>query len=382
MDLYDRRAQPMAGASGSSEGKIHLGLVYARDPRRLTHRLLIRGALSFASALREIADLVPSQYIRGARFHYAVPVESGLTPDAIEDHFQAVEEQVLETQRAEGGTYLGRRLDRVVRRLSQAELAAQFAPEAVQAAFVTEEEAIDTLAMAALLRQAIAAHPRVRFFADTHALGGAIEPDGVVLELDNSAGRRQHHYPVVINCLWAGRLAFDAALGLTPEQPWLFRFKAVLRARAPELSTVSVPTSTLVHGPFGDVVDYGGGYFYLSWYPRFKLAETRDLNGAHLDEALDHVDRQAMAREGVLAMARYVPGVARLLESERAFEVAGGVIFSWGSTDIDDPDSGLHERWQIGPQRHGPYITVNTGKYTTAPRFALDTCRWVDEILQ
>ncbi len=50
--------------------------------------------------------------------------------------------------------------------------------------------------------------------------------------------------------------------------------------------------------------------------------------------------------------------------------VAGGVIFSWGETDIDDLDSELHRRNDIGPAWHDGYITVNTGKFTTAPLFA------------
>ena len=46
------------------------------------------------------------------------------------------------------------------------------------------------------------------------------------------------------------------------------------------------------------------------------------------------------------------------------------MVYARGSTDIDNPGSGLHERHAIGPRSFGRYHTVDTGKYTTAPLFA------------
>ena len=54
----------------------------------------------------------------------------------------------------------------------------------------------------------------------------------------------------------------------------------------------------------------------------------------------------------------------------RIDSVAAGVIFSWGATDIDDLQSELHQRHDIGPEFHDGYVTVNTGKLTSAPLFA------------
>ena len=382
VDLFDRWARPFSGTSAHTEGKIHLGFVYAKDPRGETHRLMVRGSLAFATALREIAGLDPHLYTNGSRFHYAVPHHSQLSAAEVEAHFQQVEDAVLAAQEAEGGTYLGRRLRRVFRRLGEEELSRYFARSAVQAAFETEEEAIDTLRLAELLRSAVAEHPRVRFIGATRISNAAIESEREVrLVMDRERETVERCYAAVANCLWDGRLALDAALGLVPQRPWLFRFKAVARLAAPELSECRAPSTTLIVGSFGDVVNYGGGLFYLSWYPRFKLAETHGLDGSSLYAALDRVDRQRLAREGVEALAGYVPDVACLLESRRDFQVGGGVIFGWGSTDIDDPESGLHQRWRIGPRRHGPYVSVDTGKYTTAPLFALETSRVIEEIL-
>ena len=51
--------------------------------------------------------------------------------------------------------------------------------------------------------------------------------------------------------------------------------------------------------------------------------------------------------------------------------VDAGVIFAWGATDISDRDSELHRR-DAGVESIDGYHSVNTGKLTTAPLFALD----------
>lgn len=385
VDLVDRRPQPMAGTSLHTEGKIHLGFVYAKDPSLETHRSMIRGSLGFADGLRTIAGIEPGRYARGIRFHYVVPNESRLDAASIETHFERVASEISAARQTTANDYLGRPISRPFHRLSPAQWSGTFSPDAVQAVFETEEEAVDTLQLASLLRRAITEQSRIRFLGDTRASGADIVGERrVCLQLERAGGRVQRRYRAAFNCLWAGRLALDAKLGLRPERPWLFRFKALVRLDAPEMSCDAIPSATLVHGPFGDIVNYGHGRYYLSWYPSFKLAETTDLDGVPLAGTIDRFDepeRQRLARGGVEAMARYLPAVETLLETRRPFEVGGGVIFSWGSTDIDDPSSGLHQRWRIGPRRHGPYVSIDTGKYTMAPVFALEARELLKEML-
>jgi hypothetical protein len=53
--------------------------------------------------------------------------------------------------------------------------------------------------------------------------------------------------------------------------------------------------------------------------------------------------------------------------------VKGGVIVAWGQTDIDDPQSELHRRFEIGVTSSGRFHSVDPGKLTMAPYFA-DVC--------
>jgi hypothetical protein len=82
-----------------------------------------------------------------------------------------------------------------------------------------------------------------------------------------------------------------------------------------------------------------------------------------------------MAREmrsGIVSgLAGIVPRLAEVPAADLArAELAGGVIFAWGSTGIDDRRSGLHNRFAIGPRTVGRYHSVDTGKLTTAPLHA------------
>jgi hypothetical protein len=71
---------------------------------------------------------------------------------------------------------------------------------------------------------------------------------------------------------------------------------------------------------------------------------------------------------------------ARLVMPMRGFHrglfeeaiVAGGIILAAGETDIDDPMSRLHTRNAVGVRSVDGYHSVDTGKYTLAPMYAME----------
>lgn len=46
------------------------------------------------------------------------------------------------------------------------------------------------------------------------------------------------------------------------------------------------------------------------------------------------------------------------------------MITAWGETDISDPASELHRRYEIGVNSAEGHHSIDTGKYTMAPLFA------------
>jgi hypothetical protein len=74
------------------------------------------------------------------------------------------------------------------------------------------------------------------------------------------------------------------------------------------------------------------------------------------------------------AMAEFVHSLGALDPADMdEITVKGGVIVAWGDTDIYDPASELHRRFEIGVTSTGRFHSIDPGKLTMAPHFA-DIC--------
>jgi hypothetical protein len=70
-------------------------------------------------------------------------------------------------------------------------------------------------------------------------------------------------------------------------------------------------------------------------------------------------------------MAKFVVSLLDLDPDELVdVSVKGGVIVAWGETDIYDPRSELHKRYEIGVTSNRQFHSIDPGKLTMAPYFA------------
>jgi hypothetical protein len=177
-------------------------------------------------------------------------------------------------------------------------------------------------------------------------------------------------YDHVVNALWEGRLAVDASLDLRPSRPWMHRFKYGIRFR-PMPGAPPLPTIAITLGPFGELVVYGQGIAYLNWYPACLDGISREVTPPAWHPSPSEPRRARVVSETLQAMAEIVLPL-RDLDPGRLLEctVQGGVIVAWGRTDIDDPASELHRRFDIGVTSSGRYHSVDPGKLTMVPFFA------------
>jgi hypothetical protein len=67
------------------------------------------------------------------------------------------------------------------------------------------------------------------------------------------------------------------------------------------------------------------------------------------------------------AIDLWYPGAARA----RPITIDAGAIVAYGKTDVDDPESELHTRTRVGVTSVDGYHSVDPGKLTTAPLFAV-----------
>lgn len=360
----------MEGAAAASEGKIHLGYVYARDRSLATARMMIRGAMAFCPLVCRWLATEQERLSISSEFVYLVHRESQIPPDAFAAYVAQVHDEV---QEADGGQrrYFSKDMRVAPRSLARGEAANAFG-ENLLACFSTPEMAVNMLALADRLRARISEDPLidVRFGFPVRAVEDC--PNGFrVLAAEGCDG--EGIFDHVVNALWDGRMAIDAERGLRPTRPWLHRFKFGIRFR-PSEAMPDLPSTTIVHGPFGDTVRFDDGTAYLSWYPRCMIGSSAAVSPPDWPRHLDAEAEAELIASSFAAMADLVPALQPIdpgrLEEVR---VKGGVIVAWGKTDIDDPASELHRRHEIGITSSDAYFTVDPGKLTNAPLFA-DEC--------
>jgi glycine/D-amino acid oxidase-like deaminating enzyme len=372
VDLLDQDLEPLNRASLRNEGKIHLGFVYAKDATLRTARLMIEGALAYRRLLSDWTAGALDRPSLSEPFTYLVPHDSALPPAELAAHYAAVERLYEDGVRA-GGDYLGLEPKPLWRPLERAEYSAFAAVERVQAGFATAEVSVDLRETAAVLRRVLSAHSRIRLRLGRRIREVVRTSAGFRVEGDSAAGERWRlDGDQVVNALWDGRLNIDRGLGLMPTRPWVHRLKYRVMVARPDLLR-DMPSLSFVLGPYGDVAAYPGGETYVSWYPECLRGWSTEVEPpvdwlAACTGRLPPGEQLVIGRRVLDAFDRLVPGLARA----DVRTVDAGVIFSWGQTDITDPASVLHRRDDTGVQSADGYHSVNTGKLTTAPLFAVD----------
>jgi glycine/D-amino acid oxidase-like deaminating enzyme len=376
--LYDRCSLPLTQASWWNEGKIHLGLVYANDPTGRTHKTMLRGALHFVPYLSRWLDEPVT--LTSVPFDYAVHHTSLLSVEHVEAHFARVELCYREMSDGLGLRYPKSDESPFIAAMSAKDCDVQFDPELVSKAYRTVERAANPRRLAVQVRSAIAAEPRIQFTGDTEVLGATQDERGAVAVTMRNNGRVWSvRHAQVVNALWAGRLAIDWTANVAYRRPWICRTKlGLVLAQCTSVSTV--PSVTFMLGSYGDTVRYDDGTLYVSWYPDCMIGSSSEPVTPDFLGRLDTSAKATIVGRSMQAMAALMPALESYGSCPEA-EIGGGVIAAWGDAGIEDPESELHRRYDIGIASYGKYHSVDTGKYTMAPLFAMETCDRIEGIV-
>lgn len=379
--LIDQDPRPLNRASLRNEGKIHLGFIYANDPSLATAFLQLEGALRFRQIVARWVGPRDDWLVRSAPFHYLVAHDSVLSPKALAAHYAAVEQRCLELLGEDDELdYLGTRPRSLVRRLDDSEIAPCFDPARFAAGFATAELAVDTDVLASSLRQAVAVATHVTFLPSHTARTISETPSGLSVEGDGPQGHWSVAAGQVVNATWERRVALDLQLGIAPPPHVLHRLKFRVIGRLPaELR--DAPSVSMVLGRYGDIVVRHDGTAYLSWYPAGLRGWSDDAEPPDDWNPPCQGDVTAALAEEISSEIRagfesWCPAMAQL----EPLQVDAGAIVALGRSDVDDAASGLHDRSRIGVTSHGRYHSVDPGKLTTAPLFAVETADRVEAI--
>ena len=362
--VFDREPAPMAAASRWNEGKIHLGYIYGADPTLATAQHLLTGGLLFQDRLRDLIGTDLADHVTADDDIYLVHRDSVVGPDVLRPKFDAISSLVRE--HPDASRYLVDVSDARTEEIGPDELRTM-AGEDIVAGFRVPERSVETQWIADRLVAAAAATSGVTFRLQTMVVG--VEPIGGATDQWSvrTASGNDEDFDLVVNALWNGRLAVDVTAGLSPTPPWTHRYRQCVFVRT--RSECDLPSALVAVGPFGDVKNYNGRDFYVSWYPVGLVSQGSDLElaaparptGADADSFIGRVRT---------ALEPLMPGLRQMFDDAESAVIHGGFVFARGSGALDDPRSGLHRRDRYGVERQGSYFSVDTGKYSTAPWLA------------
>ena len=375
--LIEQDERAINRASLRNEGKIHLGFVFSQDTTMASSRLQLDGALLFRNILSRLTNGRTDRLVMSRPFTYLVPRDSIAGVDELSQRFATLEAMYCDRiAREPDCDYLGRRPGSIVRPASLAELP-HIRPGRFAAAFKTQEVAIDTCQLAGILRTTVSLHPNIDFrpnhtVTSVERVAGGFAIDGMT----GGAGFELRSQQVV-NALWENRFNIDRTAGMEHEPGWLHRLKYRVIAQLPERLRTG-PSTTLVIGPYGDVVVRADGTAYLSWYPLGLRGWSADLAppaswNAPCRGELPERERAGIAAGILGAIDEWYPGIADAIP----LAVDAGAIVAYGRTDVDDPASGLHDRTHVGVTSSNGYHSVDPGKLTTAPLIGVRAARIV-----
>jgi glycine/D-amino acid oxidase-like deaminating enzyme len=370
--IFDRNDRLLSRTAVANEGKIHLGYMYANDGSYSTARMMMQGALAFAPFFARHLGLAQGSISISRPAAYVVHRDSQRTADQVSRYLKSVHRLIREASEGRRDAYFGRDLTAEPRMWSAEEREAQFDPRVAVAAFDTPEVAIDPAALAVTVRSRMDADRRIDIRL-RHQVTSVDDANGLEVVLQAPRGVVRERFDHVVNALWDGRFAINETRGLRPNRPWLYRLKYGVSFQLPR-GTNLPPSATFVSGPFGEVVSYANGLTYLTWYPICLQGISKDVTPPEWPTYPTEPLRSGLLEGTLKAMAQFVPSLRALDPGElQDVTVKGGVIVAWGETDIDDPASELHRRFEIGVTSTGRYHSVDPGKLTMAPYFA-DVC--------
>lgn len=371
--IFDRAQEPFSGASRWNEGKIHLGFLYAADPTLRTANAVLEAGLDFVGQVERLTGISLRPLTSASDDHYLIHRDSVVETAAARAYLDGVAAIVAAAPNAH--RYLVDVSNCSVRRLDAAELSELCDTHAVKAGFRVPERSVDTNAVADAFVDALTSEPRIEL-AMAHAITKVERADGVEQWFVRSGRERHGPFDAVVNALWEGRPQVDESAGHRPDTAIQHRYRVSVFARTRR--TVDVPCAVLAVGPFGDVKNYTGRSFYLSWYPLGLLARSESVAPPDVPQ-LGASDHQRIIAGTFEELSSILPWVAEIEREAVDVRLAGGWVYSQGRGLLDDAQASVHRRDRLGVTNCGSYFSVDTGKYSVAPTLADQVARAVTE---
>ena len=359
--LFEKRSRILRGASRFNEGKIHLGCLYSASNGLDTARRVLPGGLQFQALCEDILEQSLEALMTPEDDLYLIHADSVVAAETVSAYMRAIADLVTDhPDRPLSRHDVGRAR---FTEASRSEIE-NLASDMITTGFRVPERSVATQPFADLLEHRVLDDPNIAVLP-CHTVLRAGEATGGQMRVETDKGIAGT-FDAVVNALWEGRPAVDlrSTGHRDPVCHHRFRLSAFVTNHQ-----VTHPSAVVCAGPFGDIKAYGGGRFYVSWYPAGLLAQGEDTDPPAA--AMPSPDREkTLLKDISLGLGAVLPGVAEVFRDATDCRLGGGWVYAQGCGTLDDPASSLHQRSLLGVRRSGRYFSADTGKFSTAPLMA------------
>ena len=356
VEIFESKPELLKGASYLGEGKIHLGYTYGLS-QESSYEQLAESALTFAENMESsIGKPINWQDITSIAFTYKVADDSLITPEQFINHGQNIVNTIKQKKNLE--TYLGLPVEKII----------EF-ERTSERSFKTSERAVDLELLRGIITAEILARENITLNVDTEILLVKTETDNR-FSLSTNSHLLEQRFDYVINCTWEKRYLLDRMFW--DKLPDLnYRTKLYVSAR----TNLKETACTTVLGKYGDLVIFNTGRLYGSDYLTGLTSFTNEV-------LPNFAERETLPEELVTRHWEYLKQ-RFLLEVPELSEVKDIVTFersivAIGVSDIDQINSGLHDRSPHYLNRKGNYISALGTKLTTIPQLAKKIVDWIN----
>jgi len=364
VDLFDLESAPMSGASRWNEGKIHLGYLYGADTTLETAKHLIPGGLAFAPLMQNLIEQSLEEHMTQSDDVFLIHHDSIIGAEQAQYYYQQVSSLIRDCVGARD--YLVDVRHASVRPVAPSKLLSMVDPDVACSGFHVPERSVQTNWIADQLCAALGAQPNINHRMNT-LVTGVVPVDAISGPWRVLTPDQEDSYDFVVNALWHGRLDIDRSAGVAPPVEWSNRYRLSLFVRTRK--TFDLPNAVLAVGPYGDIKNYNGRDFYLSWYPAGLICDEENASpDLHLADKISNPEEIVATIR--LGLTRAFRGIEPIMESAEDVRAAGGYVFAQGRGSLSSPSSTLHCRDRFGVVRRGQYYSIDTGKYSIAPWLA------------
>ena len=355
VEIFESKSELLKGASYLGEAKIHLGYTYGLS-QESSYEQLIESALTFAEDIENsIRKPVDWKNITSVPFSYKVADGSLISPDEFINHGRNIINAIK--QKTHLQTYLGLPVEKIMELERTSERS-----------FITSERAVDVEMLRKIIITEINARENITVNVNSEILLVKTESHNKYT-LSNNGDELEQRFDYVINCTWEKRHLLDQIFW--DKLPDLnYRTKLYVSAK----TSLQEMACTTVLGKYGDLVIFNTGRLYGSDY---LTGLTSFTNGVLPDFA----ERESLPEELVTKHWEYfksrflmeVPALSEVVDIT-TFERS---VVAVGDSDIDQFNSGLHQRSPHHLNRKGNYISALGTKFTTIPQLAKRIVDWI-----